>query len=180
MPNYKVLIGEKDGTELDFPEELAHTASNVSASTANGLASDHVQGQLDELATAATNVFGTGFNHYNDQTESSTTSEQWQTKMNFNTSSLPLGNYIYFLTFGEAHTDGKEMHARLLVDDVQEAEFLTQTDHKAETGEYLYQNLFHVLHNASGVVNFKLQYTNTDNNGEMLIGNVQLGLWRIV
>ena len=52
MPNYKVLIVENNGVELEFQEELALSASNVSASTVNGLTSDSVQGQLDELAAA--------------------------------------------------------------------------------------------------------------------------------
>lgn len=51
MPDYKVSILQDGGTELSVPTELSLSASNVSATTGNGLTSDNVQGQLDELAS---------------------------------------------------------------------------------------------------------------------------------
>ena len=91
MPNYKVLISEKDNVELEFQEELQLNADNVEASLSNGLASDSVQGQLDELAA---NVFGDEFQVFESDGTSSTTSATYQNKINSTTTNLPSGDYI--------------------------------------------------------------------------------------
>ena len=106
MPDYKVSILEDSGTELGVPTELPLTATNVSATTGNGLTSDNVQGQLDELAAApgGGGVFGTEY-EYSESEGTSTTTGGFTNKVNFTTASKPAGDYIIYWSCEITHDD---------------------------------------------------------------------------
>ena len=54
--NVKVLISERNGTELSFQEEYILNAENIPADNTNGLTATDIQGQLDEVANSATSA----------------------------------------------------------------------------------------------------------------------------
>lgn len=68
MPDYKVLISEENGQELEYQKELQLHASNVSATPFGSLISDNVEGQLQEAGSGGgsgvsqTCVYGSGGN----------------------------------------------------------------------------------------------------------------------
>jgi hypothetical protein len=61
--NVKVIIGEKNGVELDFHEEYVLDAENIPAdNVTSGLTGTDIQAQLDELAAGGGTGASPGFN----------------------------------------------------------------------------------------------------------------------
>ena len=96
--NVKVLIGEKNGVELELKEEYELISVNIPYNnTTSGLTATDVKSAIDELATNPPPIETlTEFEAFSDNTQESTTSNAWVTKNNFpyTTSTKTAGEFV--------------------------------------------------------------------------------------
>jgi len=180
MPNYKVAILEKNGIELSLQEELQLTASNVSATTVNGLISDEVQGQLDELAALGGAIFGTNYSEVLSNGTSETTSASWQDKIDNTFTGLVDGGKYLVMWYSEVRFSKAEagVDVRIRLDSSTITNPAIKTGKKQEDEWFFYSG--YTTKTLSGATQLKVefQYRNLG-AGTSGVRKSRLQIWRV-
>jgi hypothetical protein len=169
----KVLIAERNSTELAYPEELALIPANIPFSDTIFTA-DNVQ---DAIVEAKNKV--SYFHHANEVTQTSTTSTSvWLTHVSLTTSSLPSGDYLlYFRGDGGTSSANREVDVRVYdgtstLWEIRESIARTQ-------GRRAVSGVIH-LASISGVKTYYLQFKVGGTATTAYFANSELLLYRIV
>jgi hypothetical protein len=129
------------------------------------------------IVSGPQSVFGTYFQIVHSESESTTSASAFQTKATLTTPSLPLGNYLFFWTFGTNNSGGKavSIEVRLNSSRVRLIEFRPGSG--ATTGQYEDSSGFHHATNISGVQVFDLRFRSPEGDTTR-IGDVHLMVYR--
>jgi hypothetical protein len=124
------------------------------------------------------NNFGANYQYAESESESSTTSGSYQTKLTLTTPSLASGNYRMQFSY-EMYTSDSDANYQLIQNDVT---VLHQIEHTSvdefEKHHWMSQSGFKHFTSISGVNTFKIQY-NDDGGGSAKIRRARIELWRV-
>ena len=131
-------------------------------------------------ATSASTMssFGANFHTVSSEAESTTTSNQYQTKVTLTTSSLPLGDYIVLFAGGASNSGGEDVSIQFRRGATQLRLLQYDTNYAAAAGQYMSIDSKHYVPQISGVQTFDIRYR-TVNGNTARIGDCHIFLWRV-
>lgn len=143
------------------------------ASSSTDLFHNHV-----DIMGGTQGTVGQNFEHAASESESTTSSGTYQTKVSLTTGTLPYGDYVVHFTFGISNNSAKEFEAQFRFDGTEEAHIHTEINHQSGSGEYLYQSGYHIAEGVSGSKTLDIRYRSPD-SGTVRIAHARVYIHRI-
>jgi hypothetical protein len=174
----KILVFERNGSELADGEELLLSASAI-PSTTSGLVADNVNSALQEIYNALlAKVFGNSFQYAESLgTSTNTSASTYVTKLTFVTSSLPAGNYILSWTFvWSASNANRDMDVRIRDSSTTLVEWVGSVG-RVNAVEII--SSFKILPSISGVKTYTLEFKCNGSTTTLSLRDAIMTLWRV-